>query len=223
MEKDKVTGPVLAIDSVSRQGSVSLINGSSVLATSSEASGNPARAEELILVINDVLETCKMTLEDLTGIAVATGPGSYSGIRIGMATAAGLSSARRIPAFGVSLLEGLAMTLDSGSVMTAVRAGKHDIAYQEFVVIDREPRPVAPPVQDSEKNFVSMLDAGKRVVACDSELGKDLTDMLPDDIELLDAGFGLASLVGLFATRFPDRSPLQPFYLRNIGHTAAGF
>ena len=223
MEKDKVAGPVLAIDSVSRQGSVSLINGSSVLATSSEASGNPARAEELILVINDVLETCKMTLEDLTGIAVATGPGSYSGIRIGMATAAGLSSARHIPAFGVSLLEGLAVTLDSGSVTTAVRAGKHDIAYQEFVVIDREPRPVAPPVQDSEKNFVSMLGAGKRVVACDSELGKDLTDMLPDDIELLDAGFGLASFVGLFATRFPDRSPLHPLYLRNIGHTAAGF
>lgn len=223
MEQNKVTGPVLAIDSVSRQGSIAVIRGASLLASSEAMSGNPARAEELLPLISNILETAEMELRDLVAVAVATGPGSYSGIRIGMATAIGFSSACNIPILGVSLLEGLTMTVNSGTVMAAVRAGKHDVAYEEFKITDDGPRSISPPVQDSETNFVSHLGQSSRVVACESELATHLASRLSPNVDLLSAGENLATLIGQFAFRFPDRSHPQPLYLRSVGHKTAGF
>ena len=65
-------------------------------------------AERLFPLIEEALAAAGFGYRDLDRIAVAVGPGSFSGIRIGVAAARGLASALRIPAVGVTVLEALA-------------------------------------------------------------------------------------------------------------------
>ncbi|HEX6123742.1 MAG TPA: tRNA (adenosine(37)-N6)-threonylcarbamoyltransferase complex dimerization subunit type 1 TsaB [Pyrinomonadaceae bacterium] len=223
MEQNEIKGPILAIDSVSRQGSVAVTLGSSALASSDSTSGNPARAEDLIEVVRYVLDSCGLKLSEMASIAVSIGPGSYSGIRIGMATAIGLSTALKIPVVGVSLLESLTVGAKPADVTTAVRAGKNDVAYQDFEVTDEGQHPVSSPLQDSETTFLSALEATHRIIVCNSELAFHLRTLVPNTSVVVDAGPNLATLIGRFASRFPERSSLKPIYLRNHTHKAVGF
>lgn len=66
----------------------------------------------LIPLIGEILEIAHLTYKDLKGIVVAVGPGSFTGIRIGLAAAMGLGLALSIPIFGASTLEALGLGPD---------------------------------------------------------------------------------------------------------------
>ena len=68
-----------------------------------ESSNN--QSEELLLNINQVIKTNNKSLKDLTEIFVITGPGSYTGIRVGVATANALAFSLNINIFGIDMLE----------------------------------------------------------------------------------------------------------------------
>mgnify|MGYP001497765643 CR=1 FL=1 len=65
-------------------------------------------AEHLMAVIDAALESAGCTYADLDAIAVSVGPGSFTGVRVGVAAARGLALALKIPAAGVTTLEALA-------------------------------------------------------------------------------------------------------------------
>src|SRR5690348_11165768 len=65
-------------------------------------------AERLIGVIDGALGQAGMTYKDLDRIGVSIGPGSFTGVRVGVATARGLALALGVPAVGVNTLEALA-------------------------------------------------------------------------------------------------------------------
>lgn len=65
-------------------------------------------AEHLMGVIADALKAANMAYQDLDGIVVCVGPGSFTGVRVGVSAARGLALALDVPAIGVSTLEGLA-------------------------------------------------------------------------------------------------------------------
>ena len=85
-------------------------------------------AEHLMGVIGDALKAANMTYEDLDGIVVCVGPGSFTGVRVGVSTARGLALALNIPSVGVSTLEGLAReAIDNApgqSVIARIEAGR---------------------------------------------------------------------------------------------------
>src|SRR5690606_26839604 len=64
-------------------------------------------AEHLIGVIDDALKAAGTAYDDLDAIAVSVGPGSFTGVRVGVATTRGLELALKVPAVGVSTLEAL--------------------------------------------------------------------------------------------------------------------
>lgn len=97
---------VAAIDTTARTGSYALVRNGEVLAV---ASGDPSRphAARLPAALVDLLTAQRLGLPDVDVFAVAAGPGSFTGLRIGIATIQGLALALNKPAVGISTLDAL--------------------------------------------------------------------------------------------------------------------
>src|SRR5262245_16487628 len=88
-------------------------------------------AEHLMAVIEAALAHGGVAYRDLDAVAVSIGPGSFTGLRVGVSTARGLALALKIPAIGVTTLEGLAAeaaaTFPGRAVLAALDAGREEI------------------------------------------------------------------------------------------------
>ena len=101
---------VLGIDSSGMTATVAIIEDDKLI---SEFSVNHKRthSETLMPMIDEIMKASEITPEDLDVIAIAVGPGSFTGLRIGAATVKGFGLALDIPVAAVPTLEGLAMNL----------------------------------------------------------------------------------------------------------------
>jgi tRNA threonylcarbamoyladenosine biosynthesis protein TsaB len=121
-------GPVCAA-AIAREGCAD--GGTQILARRAETIGR-GHAERLMPMIDAVLCEAKAKFSDLGRIAVTTGPGSFTGIRVGIAAARGLALALGIPAVGVGSLTALAeeagQSARGGTVVAALDA-KHGQVY----------------------------------------------------------------------------------------------
>lgn len=98
---------LLAIDTATKYLGLALHDGHMLLAEQAWRTGN-RHNEMLAVTIQHMMAACDVTMNDLTMIAVANGPGSYTGLRIGVAMAKGIASAKQLPLIGVSTLDILA-------------------------------------------------------------------------------------------------------------------
>jgi len=141
-------GYILSIETSTPVCSVALHKGGDLVA--SKALNVPgAHAERLMELIHDILAESSVASEDIQAIAVSEGPGSYTGLRIGVSTAKGLAFGWNIPLIGVSTLQALAVG--------AVRLG----ASEGHIVpmLDARRMEVYREVFDSDLNPVKGLDA----------------------------------------------------------------
>lgn len=95
---------LLAIDTATRFAGLALYDGDTVLAESCWLSKNNHSAEVMPVLVH-MLEQQKLEANDLSAIAVAIGPGSFTGLRIGLSIAKGLAQATGIPIFGIPTLD----------------------------------------------------------------------------------------------------------------------
>ena len=98
---------ILALDTTSAHCAVALVRDGSVVASETREMSK-GQAEHLVPIMHEVLRGAKVSLKELDAIAVATGPGNFTGVRICVSTARGLALALKIPAIGVSVMEALA-------------------------------------------------------------------------------------------------------------------
>jgi tRNA threonylcarbamoyladenosine biosynthesis protein TsaB len=98
-----VRGPVIGIDTATSSASVALVEEGKVRAQFLLSSGR-THADALAWLIQRALEGLGIRAQDLGGVAVSAGPGSFTGLRIGIGTALGLAAALRIPLVGVETL-----------------------------------------------------------------------------------------------------------------------
>jgi tRNA threonylcarbamoyl adenosine modification protein YeaZ len=82
--------------------------------------------EELLARLEALLADEGVTLDAVTGIVVGTGPGAFTGLRVGLATAKGLAYARRIPIVGVATGEALLAAAGGGALVLLQPAGASD-------------------------------------------------------------------------------------------------
>ena len=92
---------ILAFESVNQTASVALLEGNT-LRFFKEGGNTLPQSEFLLPAIAEILQETSLSLADINGIAVCTGTGSFTGIRIGLSAAYGLSLAANIPLVGVS-------------------------------------------------------------------------------------------------------------------------
>ncbi len=127
---------VLALDTTTRTGSCAIARDGAVLA---EAVSDPAapHARMLPTFLGTLLTSGGVTLADVDAFAVATGPGSFTGLRIGIATMQGLAFASGRPLVGVSTLDALAHAAVGSLGVEAVRPeGDADLAARVVTLVD---------------------------------------------------------------------------------------
>lgn len=98
---------ILAFDGTAKAASVAVLDGERVLASYTVDNGL-TQSELLLPMAEDMLGALHLTFRDVGLFAVAEGPGSFTGVRIGAALVKGLAFGRDIPCVGVSTLEALA-------------------------------------------------------------------------------------------------------------------
>jgi len=102
---------LLAIETTGAKASVALIDeGGNAAVQGSDETMN--HLQHLIPMIQQLLTNCALSINDITGILVSEGPGSFTGIRIGMATAKGLAQALNVPIIGVPTLRSFAYHME---------------------------------------------------------------------------------------------------------------
>ena len=101
---------ILAFETSAKAASVALIEGEKLLAESYQNTGM-THSQPLMVMAEDMLKQCDKTSNDVDAVAVAEGPGSFTGVRIGVAAAKGFAWGRQIPCYGVSTLEAMAESL----------------------------------------------------------------------------------------------------------------
>ncbi|HJV65578.1 MAG TPA: tRNA (adenosine(37)-N6)-threonylcarbamoyltransferase complex dimerization subunit type 1 TsaB [Geomonas sp.] len=109
---------ILTIDTSSNCSSVALSDGTSLLGESILGQDR-CNSGRLMAAVSDLLAAAKLTPRDVDAFAVSLGPGSFTGVRVGIATVKGLAIATGKPAVGFSSLAMLAMNLPFGSLQVA--------------------------------------------------------------------------------------------------------
>lgn len=99
---------ILAFESSAKAAGTALLQDGLLLAEYYQNSGQ-THSRTLLKMAQDMLENCEKTVADVTAVAVAAGPGSFTGVRIGVAAAKGFAWGRELPCFGVSTLEAMAL------------------------------------------------------------------------------------------------------------------
>jgi tRNA threonylcarbamoyladenosine biosynthesis protein TsaB len=176
-------------------------------------------AETLLPMIETVLREAALTPAGLDLLAVTIGPGSFTGLRIGLAAARGLALARKVPAIGVPSFDAVvAEEAGERPLFIALESKRAELFLQRRDRSDpRLPALVAP------EEWAAILPPGACCLAGDgaarlaAAVGRDDVAVLP--------GHGLpdpVALARLGAARWQagDRTPLAPLYLRAPDTTA---
>ena len=101
---------ILAFETSAKAASVALLSEDTLLGESYQNTGL-THSQTLLSMAEDLLAACGKTVADVTAVAVAAGPGSFTGVRIGVAAAKGFAWGRELPCYGVSTLEAMALQL----------------------------------------------------------------------------------------------------------------
>lgn len=122
--------PLLAFDTAQGAMSAAVVDGGTVLAHHFELRTR-GHAEELMGMIGAVLAEAGVKPADLTALAVTIGPGTFTGLRVGLAAARGLALARALPLVGITTLEAVAapVTCAADETIAAVFDARRDEIY----------------------------------------------------------------------------------------------
>jgi tRNA threonylcarbamoyladenosine biosynthesis protein TsaB len=161
-----------------------------------------SRALTVLEDAQDVLAANGVEPRQLTGIVVGTGPGSFTGVRMGVAAARTLALALELPLAGVSTLSALAAVADAA--LPVVDAGRREV----FTLVDGEPVVVAPADLRLERGTLCVGDGAVRYRSVLEQLGGVVPER-DSDLHLPRARFH-----ALLARDFGEPDAVEPLYLR---------
>src|SRR5690349_19696936 len=152
---------ILAIDTSGREGSLALVRGGAEASGVLEVVPLAGRqfSAELIPQLAAVLERHRLSKRDVEAYAVVSGPGSFTGLRVGLATVKGLAEVFQRPVASVSMLEAIALTtMQPGRVIAALDAGRRELYVGEYDVIADGAHCISEMLL-SQDEFSKLLDA----------------------------------------------------------------
>ena len=128
---------LLAFESSAKSAGAALWQDGALLGEYHQNSGQ-THSRTLLKMAEDLLRNCDLSVRELDAVAAAAGPGSFTGLRIGLAAAKGLAWGREIPCVGVSTLEAMALScaLADGVLVCCMDARRQQVYNALFDVTD---------------------------------------------------------------------------------------
>jgi tRNA threonylcarbamoyladenosine biosynthesis protein TsaB len=200
----------LLIDTCGSEGSVALADTklSDAVVASEKLPGRTA-SERLVPAVRRVMEGCEWRLHDLTAVVVVHGPGSFTGLRVGLSAAKGLSEAGGLPLIAVSRLALLAVAGGEGMIHAVLDAGRGEFYYGEY-----SERRCLREVLLTEEEVIA-ASAGGTVVVCEPKVAEALVALGPRVVAEPAAMDALAFAVQRSAAgKFDDAMVIDANYLR---------
>ena len=126
---------ILSFETSAKAASVALMEDGKLLAESYQNTGM-THSQTLMVMAQDLLKACGLGPKDVDAVAVANGPGSFTGVRIGVAAAKGFAWGGELPLVGVSTLEAMALQLGAwqGYVCPVMDARRSQVYNARFHV-----------------------------------------------------------------------------------------
>ena len=217
---------ILAFETSAKAASAALLEDGRLLGESYQNTGL-THSQTLLVMAENLLAQCGKTVAEVTAVAVAAGPGSFTGVRIGVAAAKGFAWGRELPCYGVSTLEAMALSLGAwqGYVCPCMDARRSQVYNALFSVSQgtlerlREDRAIALTELAEE---LKALDGPIFLVGDGSTLayrtlsGEIPNLVLPPEHRMHQRADGVALLAAqkIAAGESGDANALTPNYLR---------
>ena len=206
--------PVLAFDTCGDAGTVALVDlqykSTTVTCISQTELAGRAASAELMPAVDGMLRNAELDLRSLRAILVVNGPGSFTGIRVGLSTAKGLAHAAGVPIVAISRLAVLgSLTEDRGDSLALLDAGRNEFyarrAEREWLASFEE-------ITAAAAAGASLIVAEARIAAT---IAERLAPLRPLLVGSLDACAAVrAALTRLRSGASDDLAALDANYLR---------
>ena len=215
---------ILAFETSAKAASVALLEDGKLLGESYQNTGL-THSQTIMVMAEDLLKQCGKTVSDVTAVAVANGPGSFTGIRIGVAAAKGFAWGAELPCVGASTLASMAVGLGiwQGYVCPVMDARRSQV-YNALFHVDcgkytriREDRAISlEELGEDVKNLSEpiFLVGDGSLLCYNTLLEKVPALVLPPEHRLHQRAAGVALAArGMLGSGLPPE-PLVPNYLR---------
>lgn len=212
---------ILNIETATKNCSVSLaLNGETILCKEIAEEGY-SHAEKLHVFIEEIIKESRLNIKDLHAVAVSKGPGSYTGLRIGVSTAKGLCYALGIPLISVDTLAVLAeaVTQNDGWIVPMIDARRMEVYSAVFDQNHQKIKDVQAEIL-TEKSYSDVTETIYIVGDCQEKCQTVLTK--PNFVFLSEHKFPSAkamsalSFVKFEQKEFEDVAYFEPFYLKDF-------
>ena len=217
---------ILAFETSAKAASVALTENGKLLGEGYHNTGL-THSQTLMVMAEDVLNQCGKTAADVEAVAVAAGPGSFTGVRIGVAAAKGFAWGSEIPCFGVSTLEAMAESLGvyDGMVCACMDARRNQVYNAVFSAQSGELTRVTEDRAIALSDLKEELKKAEKPVflvgdganLCYNTLRADVPNLiLPPEHRIHQRAVGVAILAQRMndAGIAPSGGELEPNYLR---------
>ena len=179
---------LLAVDTSGRQGGITLArgDGQGIAILESAAIAGGTFSAELVPQVADLLSKHGLTAGDLEAIVAVTGPGSFTGLRVGLSAVKGLSEALSLPIAAVTSLEVLIAASGKDSLLALLDAGRGEVyagvknreSRDECLVSVEEARQMAKnrglPIVVADAALAAKLESAELLTYCSSEVAARL-------------------------------------------------
>lgn len=212
---------ILNIETATKNCSVALAKDGEVISFRERAETGYSHAEKLHVFIEEILAESNLKFSDLNAVAVSQGPGSYTGLRIGVSAAKGLCYASDIPLIAVDTLEVLAsqITIEEGLIVPMIDARRMEVYSAVFDKNYQKIRDVKAEILTRES--FSDTDQTVYFVGDSSQKAKTVLQednfVFEDDVVYPSAKQMAKKSYILFTNnRFEDVAYFEPFYLKDF-------
>ena len=212
---------ILNIETATKNCSVSLAKNGNTIAFKEFATQGYSHAECLHVFVNDVLNEAKVDFNNLNAVAVSCGPGSYTGLRIGVSAAKGFCFALNIPLISVGTLSNLAqqVVVEKGKIVPMIDARRMEVFSAVFDSNHQISREVEAQILDEnsfENEHETLYFVGDSNEKAKSILKKSNFIFLDDILYPSAKEMSAISYKKFKNNEFEDLAYFEPFYLKDF-------